>query len=172
MIYTIENRVPKFNGEVWVADNAVVIGSVTLEHESSVWFGCTVRGDVDDIRIGEGTNVQDGSVLHTDVGIKLNIGKGCTIGHMVMLHGCDIGDNTLIGIKSLVMNRARIGSNCIVGACSLVTEGKQFPDGSLIMGSPAKLVRPLTPQEIAMVALSGKHYVQNAKKFKAQLKPA
>ena len=170
MIYTHDKRVPQFNGDTWVADNAVVIGSVTMEHDSSVWFNCTVRGDVDDIRIGEGSNVQDGSVLHTDVGIKLTIGKGCTIGHMVMLHGCDIGDNTLIGIKSLVMNKAKIGNNSIVGAFSLVTEGKQFPDGSLIMGSPAKLIRPLTPQEIAMVALSGKHYVQNSKLYKKSLK--
>ena len=169
MIYTLEKRVPKFNGETWVADNASVIGSVTLEHEASVWFNCVLRGDVDDIIVGEGSNVQDGSVLHTDVGYKLTIGKGCTIGHLVMLHGCSIGDNTLIGIKSLVMNGAKIGNNCIVAANSLVTERKVFPDNVMIMGAPAKVVRELTPQEIQMITLSGKHYVANAKHFKANL---
>lgn len=171
MIYTLDKRVPQFKGETWVADNATVIGSVTLENDASVWFNCVLRGDVDDIIIGEGTNVQDGAVLHTDVGIKLQIGRNCTIGHLVMLHGCSIGDNTLIGIKSLIMNRARIGNNCIVGANSLVTEGKTFPDNSLIMGAPAKVVRELTPQEIQMVTLSAQHYVANARHFKKNLRP-
>lgn len=172
MIYTLDKRTPQFKGEYWVADNATLIGAVTLENNVSVWFNCVVRGDVDDILIGENTNVQDGSVLHTDIGIKLRIGRGCTIGHMVMLHGCEIGDNTLIGIKSLIMNRAKIGRNCIVGANSLVTEGKSFPDNSLIVGAPAKLVRELTPQEIQLITLSSQHYVENAKRFKAQLRIA
>lgn len=171
MIYTLDNRVPQFKGDTWVADNATLIGSVTLENDASVWFNCVLRGDVDDILIGEGSNVQDGAVLHTDPGLKLRVGRNCTIGHLVMLHGCSIGDNTLIGIKSLVMNRAKIGNNCIVGANSLITEGKVFPDNSLIMGAPAKVVRELTPQEIQMVTLSAQHYVANARRFKTGLKP-
>ena len=171
MIYTLDSRTPKIDADSWVADNATVIGTVTLHKDASVWFNCVLRGDVDDIVVGEGSNVQDGSVLHTDVGIKLTIGKNCTIGRLAMLHGCTIGDNTLIGIKSLVMNRAKVGNNCIVGANSLITEGKTFPDNSLIMGAPAKVVRELTPQEIQMVTLSAKHYVANAKNFKAKLKP-
>lgn len=161
---------PKFSPDSWVAHNATVIGSVILEKDSSVWFNCVLRGDNEPITVGEGSNVQDGSVLHTDAGIPLTIGRGCTIGHMVMLHGCVIGDNTLIGIKSVVLNRARIGNNCLVAANSLVTEGKQFPDGVLIMGSPAKVVRELTPQEIAFTGISSRHYVQNSKQYRAHFK--
>lgn len=171
MLYTLDQRVPQFKGDCWVADNATVIGTVILEKDSSIWFNCVLRGDNDPITIGEGSNIQDGSVLHTDLGVPLTVGRNCTVGHMVMLHGCTIGDNTLIGIKSVVLNRARIGKNCLVGANSLITEGKEFPDGSLIMGSPAKVVRPLTPQEIGFITLSAQHYVQNSKQFKTKLKP-
>jgi carbonic anhydrase/acetyltransferase-like protein (isoleucine patch superfamily) len=171
MIYTLEERKPQFKGDYWVADNATVLGSVTLGHDVSIWFNCVLRGDIDDIIIGDNSNIQDGSVLHTDHGIKLRVGANCTVGHMVMLHGCDIGDNTLIGIKAVVLNRARIGANCIVGANSLVTEGKVFPDNSLIMGSPAKVVRELTPQEVQFIGVTVQHYVQNAKRYKAGLKP-
>lgn len=170
MIYTLDQRVPKFNGDCWVADNASVIGLVILEKDSSVWFNCVLRGDNEPITIGEGSNVQDGSVLHTDVGVSLTVGRGCTIGHMVMLHGCEIGDNTLIGIKSVVLNRAKIGKNCLVAANALVTEGKQFPDGVLIMGSPAKVVRELTPQEIQFTTISSQHYVQNSKQYQTKLR--
>lgn len=171
MIYSLENRVPQFNGETWVADNAIVVGAVVLHANASVWFNCVLRGDNEPITVGENSNVQDGSVLHTDVGIPLSIGRDCTIGHMVMLHGCTIGDNSLIGIKSVVLNRARIGKNSLVGANSLITEGKQFPDGVLIMGAPAKVVRELTPQEIQFIGLSAQHYVQNARRFRSALKP-
>ena len=171
MIYSLDKRVPQFKGEHWVADNASVMGSVTLGQGASVWFNAVLRGDCDEIVIGDNTNIQDGSVLHTDVGVKLNIGANCTIGHLVMLHGCEIGDGTLIGIKSVILNRAKIGKNCLVGANSLITEGKVFPDNVLIMGSPAKVVRELTPPEIAMIAMSAKHYAQNAQHFKKHLKP-
>lgn len=173
MIYTLENRAPRFlSPDYFIADNATVIGSVTLHAHASLWFNCVARGDVDEIVIGENTNVQDGSVLHTDAGIKLRIGRDVTVGHMVMLHGCEIGDNSLIGIKSVVLNRARIGKNCIIGANTLITEGKEIPDGSLVMGSPGKVIRPVTPQEIQLIALSAKHYVENARRFRERLKPA
>lgn len=171
MLYTLENRSPKFLGPDWfIADNAAVIGSVTLHNNASIWFGCTVRGDTDELIIGENTNVQDGSVLHTDPGIKLRIGRDCTIGHLVMLHGCEIGDNTLIGIKSVILNGAKIGRNCIIGANSLITEGKVIPDGSLVMGSPGKVVRPVTPQEIQVITLQAAHYVENAARYRKHLK--
>jgi carbonic anhydrase/acetyltransferase-like protein (isoleucine patch superfamily) len=169
MIHALGTRRPERQGQTWIADNATVIGSVLLEDGASVWFNCVVRGDMDLITIGARSNVQDGSVLHTDHGVPLRIGADCTIGHMVMLHGCEIGDNTLIGIKSVILNRARIGRDCIVGANSLITEGKQFPDGVLIMGAPAKVVRPLTPQEIQFNTLSAQHYVQNAQHFSREL---
>ena len=171
MLYSLADRTPQLKADAWVADNATVLGSVTLEQNASVWFNCVLRGDNDQLIVGENSNVQDGSVLHTDPGLKLVIGKNCTIGHLVMLHGCEIGDNTLIGIKSTVLNRARIGKNCIVGANSLVTEGKSFPGGSMIMGAPAKVVRELSPQEIQMITLVAAEYVRNAQRFRQNLKP-
>ena len=171
MIYNLDNRTPQIDPAAWVADNATVIGTVRLAAGSSVWFGCVLRGDNDDISVGEDSNVQDGSVLHTDPGIKLSIGRGCTIGHQVMLHGCSIGDNSLVGIQSVVLNRAVIGKNSIVGAGSLVAEGKQFPDGVLLMGSPAKVVRELTPAEIQMLQRVLQVYVTNAQRYRAQLRP-
>ena len=171
MLYTLGERRPQFRGEHWVADNAVLIGSVVLGEQASVWFNCVLRGDNDELIVGDRTNVQDGSVLHTDPGIKLKIGNDCTIGHLVMLHGCEIGDNTLIGIKSVILNRARIGNNSIVGANSLVTEGKVFPDNSLIMGAPAKVVREVSPQEAQFLKLQAQHYVQNAQRYRTQLQP-
>lgn len=147
-----------------------MIGAVTLEHNASVWFNAVLRGDCDDILVGENSNVQDGSVLHTDPGVKLIIGRDCTIGHLVMLHGCEIGDNTLIGIGSVILNRVRIGKNCIVGANSLIPEGKSFPDNSLIVGSPAKVVREVSAQEAQFLKLQAQHYVQNAQRFRSKLK--
>jgi len=171
VIYTLGDRVPKFLGpDYFIADTAVVIGSVTLHRDSSIWFNCVVRGDTDDLIIGEGTNIQDGSVVHTDPGLKLRIGKGVTVGHMVMLHGCEIGDNTLIGIKSVVLNRAKIGRNCIIAANTLITEGKEIPDGSMVMGSPGKIVRQVTPEEIRTIAEMGQHYVDNARRYREQLR--
>jgi carbonic anhydrase/acetyltransferase-like protein (isoleucine patch superfamily) len=165
MILTLDGRVPKLLGDNFVAPNASLIGSVTLEPGSSVWFNCVLRGDTDELLIGENSNIQDGSVIHTDAGIQLRVGRNCTVGHMVMLHGCEIGDGSLIGIKSVVLNRARIGRSCLVGANSLVTEGKSFPDGTLIMGAPAKVVRELKPAEIQMLETMAQHYVQNAQRY-------
>jgi len=171
MIYTLENRAPRFLGpDYFIADSATVIGSVTLHPNASVWFNCVLRGDTDELIIGENTNIQDGSVLHTDPGIKLRIGRDVTVGHMVMLHGCEVGDNSLIGIKSVILNGARIGNNCLIGANTLITEGKQIPDGSLVMGSPGKVVRPVTPQEIQMIAHSSAHYVENARRYRQHLR--
>jgi len=155
-----------------VADTARVIGDVRLAPDSSVWFGAVLRGDTESITIGEGTNVQDGSVLHADAGLPLTLGRHVTVGHMVMLHGCTVGDESLIGIGAIVLNGAKIGKNCLVGAGSLVTEGKEFPDGSMIMGSPAKVVRQLTPEQIEGLRRSAQHYIENARRYRSQLKTA
>ena len=172
MIYALGDRTPEFEGSGhFVADNATVSGSVRLGDSASVWFNCVLRGDNDWLVVGERSNIQDGSVLHTDDGIELVIGKNVTVGHKVMLHGCTIGDNSLIGIGSTVLNKAQIGNNCIVGANSLVTEGKEFPDGSLILGSPAKVARSLSEEEIAFITWSADIYVRNAARFNEQLKP-
>lgn len=172
MIYTLDTRAPKFLGDYFIAENAAVIGSVTLHHNASVWFGCTVRGDTDELVIGENSNIQDGTVVHTDPGLPLRVGRDVTVGHLCMLHGCDIGDNTLIGIKSVILNRARIGRNCIIGANTLVTEGKEIPDGSVVMGSPGKIVRQVTPDEVAMLKEQAHHYVENARRYRQQLRRA
>ena len=165
-----EPRLPP-EGEYWIAPNAVVLGNVTLKKNASIWFGATLRGDNDPITVGENSNVQDGSVLHTDAGSPLSIGADVTIGHMVMLHGCTIGDGSLIGIGSIILNGARIGRGCLVGANSLITEGKEIPDGSMVMGSPAKVVRTLDEGASRMLALSASHYVDNWKRYAATLKP-
>ncbi len=169
-VYQLDALTPDIADTAWVADNAQVIGDVHMAADSSVWFSSVVRGDTATIRIGEGTNIQDGSVLHADVGIPLTIGKHVTVGHMVQLHGCTIGDESLIGIGAVVLNGAKIGKNCLVGAGSLVTEGKEFPDGSMILGSPAKVVRQLTPEQIKGLRRSAQHYVNNKNRFKAGLK--
>ena len=169
-VYQLDDLTPHMADSAWVADNAQVVGDVHMAPDSSVWFSSVVRGDTATIRIGEGTNIQDGSVLHADVGIPLTIGKHVTVGHMVQLHGCTIGDESLIGIGAVVLNGAKIGKNCLVGAGSLVTEGKEFPDGSMILGSPAKVVRELTPEQIEGLRRSAQHYVTNKNRFKAGLK--
>lgn len=161
-IYRFGDDTPRVAPGAWVADNASVIGRVELAEGASVWYGAVLRGDNDWLRLGRNSNVQDGSVLHTDHGIELVVGDNVTVGHQCILHGCVVGDGTLIGMKSVILNRARIGRHCIVGAGSLVTEGKDFPEGSMIMGAPAKVVRPLTPEEIQRLALSAAHYVQQA----------
>jgi carbonic anhydrase/acetyltransferase-like protein (isoleucine patch superfamily) len=171
MLYEIEDRVPQIDPTAWAADSATIIGSVRLEPGSSVWFGCVLRGDNDEITVGENSNVQDGSVLHTDPGLPLRIGRGCVIGHQAMLHGCTVGDNSLIGIGAVLLNRARIGANSIVAARSLVPEGKEFPDGVMLMGSPAKVVRELTPAELGALGVMARHYVQNAQRYRARLRP-
>ena len=170
MIYALGERVPEFEGTgQFVADNATVIGSVRLRDKASVWFNCVLRGDNDWLVVGERSNIQDGSVLHTDEGIELIVGDGVTVGHKVMLHGCTIGDNSLIGIGSTILNGAKIGNDCIVGAHALITENKTFPDGSLILGSPAKTVRALDEEEIARIRWSADVYVKNAERFNSDL---
>ena len=162
MFYDLKDKKPKNLGENWVAPNAVIIGDVTLEKNSSVWFNATLRGDIENIHLGEGSNIQDGSVLHT-VGYPL-IGKNVTIGHLVMLHGCTIDNNSLIGIGR-VLNRAKIGKNCIIGAKSLVTERKEIPDNSLVMGSPGKVIRQCTDDEIEAIKQNAIRYQENWKKY-------
>lgn len=157
------------SGNYWVADNATVLGNVILRENASVWFNAVLRGDNDPIEIGENSNIQDGSVLHTDHGVPLTIGKNVTVGHMVMLHGCTIADGTLIGIGSTILNRAKIGKNCIIGAHSLIPEGKEIPDNSLVMGSPGKVVRELDDGAAQMIAASAQVYVDNWKRFKSGL---
>jgi len=169
-IYELDGVAPLIDPAAWVADSAQVMGQVTLAQEASIWFGCVVRGDMDGITIGAGSNIQDACVLHADAGQPLVVGERVTVGHQVTLHGCTIGDESLIGIGAVVLNGARIGKNCLVGAGSLVTEGKEFPDGSMIMGSPAKLVRPLTPEQIEGLRRSAAHYVANAHRFRTGLK--
>ena len=172
MLYKLGDASVEIAGDDWfVAETAAVIGRVRLENNASVWFGAVLRGDNELIVVGENANVQDLSVLHTDPGIPLTIGRNVTVGHKVMLHGCTIGDNSLIGINSVVLNGANIGSNCLIGANSLITEGKQIPDGSLVLGSPAKVIRQLTDEEKAMLLASAETYVRNFKRFKRELKP-
>ena len=168
--YELDGVQPQVDASAWVADTAQVIGRVEMAADSSVWFGAILRGDNDPIRIGEGSNVQDGSVLHTDKGKPLDIGKHVTIGHNVILHGCSIGDESLIGMGAIVLNGAKIGRHCLVGAGALVTENKEFPDGSLIVGNPAKVVRQLTDEQIAGLKQSAQGYMANAKRFKAGLR--
>ena len=165
MFYDLENKKIKNAGENWVAPNASIIGDVTLEKNTSIWFNATLRGDVDNIYVGEGSNIQDGSVLHTDPGYPLKIGRDVTIGHLVMLHGCTIGDNSLIGIGAVILNGARIGNNCIIGANTLVTENKVIPDNSLVIGSPGKIVRNVTTEEEKSITKNAIHYQDNWKKY-------
>lgn len=169
-IYELDGAAPRMADSAWVADSAQVIGKVTLEEDVSVWFGTVIRGDSETIRIGRGSNIQDASVLHADAGVPLTIGENVSIGHQVMLHGCTIGDGSLIGIGAVVLNHAKIGKNCLVGAGSLVTEGKEFPDGSMILGSPAKVTRQLTPEQMAGLEQIARHYVENAQRFRTGLK--
>lgn len=164
-LHQLDDRRVVAHPSAWTAPSAAVIGLVRLEADVSVWFGAVLRGDNELILVGEGSNIQDNAVLHTDMGMPLRIGKGCTIGHQVMLHGCSIGDNSLIGIGAIVLNGARIGHNCLIGAHSLITEGKTVPDGSLVMGSPGKVVRQLTEAEIAGLRESATHYVENARRY-------
>jgi carbonic anhydrase/acetyltransferase-like protein (isoleucine patch superfamily) len=169
-LYALDGVAPRVAEGAWVADSAQVMGHVELAEDSSIWFGSVLRGDTEVIRIGRGSNIQDGSVLHADIGKPLTVGDNVTVGHKVMLHGCTIGDGSLIGIGAIVLNGAKIGKGCIVGAGALVTEGKEFPDGSMIIGSPAKAVRELTPEQQQGLVLSALHYMENAARFRAGLK--
>jgi carbonic anhydrase/acetyltransferase-like protein (isoleucine patch superfamily) len=169
-IYQLGNATPDIADTAWVADSAQVMGAVTLAEGASVWFGAVLRGDNERIAIGKNSNVQDGTVIHTDLGFPATLGDNVTVGHQVMLHGCTVGEGSLIGIGAVVLNGAKIGKNCLVGACSLVTEGKEFPDGSMIIGSPARVVRMLTPEQIEGMQRAAPHYVENAQRYKAGLK--
>lgn len=170
MLYQLGDRIPQLAGNNFVADDARLIGSVQLKSHASVWYGCVLRGDNDDIEVGERSNIQDGSVLHTDPGLKLTVGDDVTVGHQVMLHGCTIGDNTLIGIKAVVLNRAVIGRNCIIGAGALIPEGKEIPDNSVVMGMPGKIVKENPASAAAMLKMQAAHYVQNGQRYMKALK--
>lgn len=172
MNYALDGIAPKINPSAWVANEATLIGKVVVEADASVWFGAQIRGDNEEIRIGPGTNVQENCVLHTDIGYPLTIGSNCTIGHKAMLHGCTIGDGTLIGMGATVLNGAKIGNGCLIGACALITEGKEIPDGSLVMGSPGKVVRSLDATARARLLASAAGYQENARRFRAGLSPA
>lgn len=169
-LYALADISPSVDPTAWVAPDANVIGNVVLAAKSSVWFGCTLRGDNEVIRVGEGSNVQENCVFHTDPGFPLTIGLNCTVGHKVMLHGCSIGDNSLIGMGATVLNGAQIGKNCLIGAGALITENKVIPDGSLVMGVPGKVVRMLDDAAIADLKRSAGHYQQNAARFASDLK--
>ncbi len=165
MIHQLGDKKIKREGENWIADSAKVIGDIHLKNNSSIWFGAVLRGDIENITVGEGSNVQDNSVIHTDPGCPVIIGSGVTIGHMVMLHGCLIDNESLIGIGAIILNKAKIGKHCIIGANSLITENKEIPDRSLVMGSPGKVIREVTDAEIKSVQENGKRYVNNWKNF-------
>lgn len=170
MIFQLDDRTVELHDTSWVAPGASLIGHVRLEARASVWFGAVLRGDNELILIGEDSNVQDCSVLHTDMGSPLTLGKGVTIGHKVMLHGCSIGDFSLVGINSVILNGARIGKHCLIGANTLITEGKEIPDGSVVMGSPGKVVRTLDEGQKRLLEVSAAHYVQNAARYARGLK--
>jgi carbonic anhydrase/acetyltransferase-like protein (isoleucine patch superfamily) len=170
-VYSLQGAKPRLPapGDYWIAPNAVVLGDVVMGMGASVWFGAVVRGDTDTLTIGENSNVQDLSVLHAAAGLPWTIGANVTVGHKVMLHGCTIGDNSLIGINAVILNGAVIGNNCLIGANALIPEGKIIPDGSLVMGQPGKVIRQLEPGQIAALSASAAHYVQNWKRYVAGL---
>lgn len=167
MIYALDGITPQIHPDAWIAPTAVLIGRVVVEAGANIWFGAVLRGDNEQITVGAGSNVQENSVLHTDMGYPLIIGAHCTIGHKAMLHGCTIGDGTLIGMGATLLNGARIGPRCLIGACALITEGKEIPEGSLVMGSPGKVIRALDPQARARLLLSAEGYRANAARFRA-----
>ena len=172
MIYRLDDIAPQIDPSAWVAPEAVLIGKVVIEAEANIWFGAVLRGDNEEIRVGAGSNVQENCVLHTDMGFPLVIGANCTIGHKAMLHGCTIGDGTLIGMGATILNGAKIGKGCLIGACALITEGKEIPDGSLVMGAPGKVVRVLDAEARGRLLLSASGYRANARRFAGGLRPA
>ncbi|MFZ5823299.1 MAG: gamma carbonic anhydrase family protein [Bacillota bacterium] len=170
MRYALGDKTPQIDGGVFVAPTATIIGQVTIAGDASVWFGAVIRGDVDSISIGSGTNVQDGTVIHCNEGFPTRIGDGVTIGHTCIVHGCTIGDNCLIGMGTTILNGASLGENCLVGAGSLITEGKEFPPGSVIMGRPAKVVRQVGEAELAMIRRGADNYRRNSQRYKEGLR--
>ncbi|MBK7768275.1 MAG: gamma carbonic anhydrase family protein [Sulfuritalea sp.] len=169
-IYSIGDRQPMLGRDVWIAPNATIIGDVRLGDNASVWWNAVLRGDNDTIAIGAGSNIQDGSVLHADAGVPLTLGANVTVGHLVMLHGCTVGEQSLIGIKTVILNNAVIGRHCIIGANSLIPEGKVIPERSLVVGSPGKVVRQLSDEEVARLQRSAQGYVANAQRYRTGLK--
>ena len=171
MIYSLGEQQVKLVGEgQYIAPNAAVIGNVTLHENSSVWFSCVLRGDTERIEIGAGSNIQDGTVMHADPGFPLVVGKNVTVGHNAMLHGCTIGDGSLVGISAVVLNGAKVGKGCLIGANALVTEGMEIPDGSLVLGSPAKIKTQLSEQQRLALMHNADHYIGNARRFKSELR--
>ena len=170
MKYVLGDKKVVAKGDYWIAENAIVIGEVILGNNANIWFNCVVRADNDTVTIGENSQLQDGVIVHVDPGHPLKLGKNVSVGHMAMLHGCTVGDGTLIGIKAVILNNAVIGKNCLIGANSLIAEGKKIPDGSLVMGSPGKVVRQLRAEEIRRVHETAANYVARAKYYKTQLK--
>ncbi len=168
-VYSLDGVAPNLADDAYIAPNAQVMGNVEMEAGSSVWFGAVLRGDNDLIKIGARSNVQDNAVLHTDPGMPLTLGEGVIVGHLVMLHGCTIGNNTLIGIGATILNGAKIGNNCIIGAHALITEGKEIPDNSMVVGTPGKVIRTLNESQITMLKLNAEVYVANAKRFNSGL---
>lgn len=166
MKYSFEGRKVLCKGDYWIASDATVIGSVVLENNASIWFGCVVRGDNDVITIGENSQLQDGCVVHVDPGFPVTLGENVSVGHMAMLHGCTVGDGTLVGIKAVILNGARIGKNCLIGANSLIAEGREIPDGSLVVGSPGKVVRQLSAEEIKYIRSFADDYVQTFRRYR------
>lgn len=171
MKYSLGERKVVCKGDYWIAPNAIVIGSVVLENNASIWWNCVLRGDSDIITIGENSQVQDGSVLHADPGFPLTLEKNVSVGHMAMLHGCTIGEGSLVGINAVILNGAKIGKNCLIGAGAFVGEGKEIPDGSLVLGAPGKVVRLLSAEQIQGINRIADHYVQNFKRYKKELQP-
>jgi carbonic anhydrase/acetyltransferase-like protein (isoleucine patch superfamily) len=172
--YELGNDAPTFpeSGNYWIAPNATLIGKCVLHENASVWFNVVMRGDNEPITIGENSNIQDGAVLHNDAGIPLTIGKNVTVGHLAMLHGCEIGDNTLIGIGAVVLNHAKIGKNCIIGAKTIIAEGKIIPDNSLVVGAPGRIIRAVNEQQVQFLTASALHYVENWKRYRDSLFPS
>ena len=170
-IYALGELTPQIDATAWVAPDANIIGNVILSAQASVWFGATLRGDNEAIVLGAGSNIQENCVLHTDMGFPLTIGADCTIGHKVMLHGCTIGDGSLIGMGATILNGAQIGKGCLIGAGALITENKVIPDGSLVMGAPGKVIRALDEKARQQIAFGARHYVENAARFRRELKP-
>ena len=171
-VYRLEDVAPEIDPDTWIAPGAHVIGRVRLGPGVGIWFGAVLRGDNEPVEIGAGTNIQENTVCHTDLGFPLTVGPGCTVGHRAILHGCTIGENTLIGMGAMVMNGARIGRDCLIGAGALVTEGKEIPDRSLVIGAPAKVKRELSDEEIAALRASAEGYVMNMRRFRGGLEPA
>ena len=170
MKYSLDERKVICKGDYWIAPNATVIGSVVLENNASIWWNCVLRGDSDTITIGENSQVQDGSVLHADPGFPLTLHKNVSVGHMAMLHGCTIGEGSLVGIGAVILNGAKIGKNCLIGARAFIGEGKEIPDGSMVLGMPGKVVRQLSPEEITRINAIADHYVQNSRRYRKELK--